>query len=273
MAVSKKEILLWVVLILIILVLIFLFIFFSSQTLDGLTPERITVIDINRLSIPLENFKFKFGLYPPSKIKLCKSSAEYGQDPFDKESLMYLWRIWPRLEKDIDWSGGIEKNPGPWVLEGDQCLVFFLGGIPSEKGCTGFSTNSRNPSLREGDRVTFYDFSEFQLFKRDPKSPFWSFADAFANSSPYLYFSSGLKRNGYDDTHEVLGVKPYFFLEGETKKYHNPHSFQIISAGKTGKFGPGGFWTNEKAANLAGTDGADDLTNFHSGPLGLSVRR
>src|SRR5262249_1485200 len=44
----------------------------------------------------------------------------------------------------IDWLPG---QPGPVTLEGHQCLVFFLGGIPVNGVCTGFSSNPANPAL------------------------------------------------------------------------------------------------------------------------------
>src|SRR5207302_648243 len=33
--------------------------------------------DVSQLAVALENFKTKFGFYPPSRIKLCKRRSDY----------------------------------------------------------------------------------------------------------------------------------------------------------------------------------------------------
>src|SRR5262245_19033509 len=66
----------------------------------------------------------------------------------------------------IDWNGngGIDapNGGGDVILEGDQCLVFFLGGIPDNlsavPNCRGFSTNPANPAAATSDRIgPFYE--------------------------------------------------------------------------------------------------------------------
>jgi hypothetical protein len=114
----------------------------------GPTDEGNTLNDIRQLTISVYNFKQKFGILPPSKITLCGNSGLLQNK--DPASYAYLNVFWPRL----DWTGG--SGPLDWsgtgqtdtlfVLEGDQCLVFFLGGIPSHDvndpkllRCEGFS--------------------------------------------------------------------------------------------------------------------------------------
>ena len=125
-----------------------------------------------------------------------------------------------------------------YILEGDQCLVFFLGGLPNNNpaapGLIGFSNNPANPTTAGGDRKKFYDFDNARLkvFNRSafPAFPFPSYLDAY-RQSPFVYFSSGRRDNGYDLTHAIAafnGVTPYYQAAGQ---YYNKSTFQLISAG------------------------------------------
>src|SRR5262249_25558652 len=149
----------------------------------------------------------------------------------------------------IDWNGD-GKYSDPVTLEGDQCLVFFLGGIPkqgTEPGCLGFSSNRLDPAKigeaaqRKGP---FYAFPGNRLVKRG-KTHFYSSAAPFGKAQPYAYFSNFGERNGYHryGTSDCagLGVAPYY-AELKPPRYYKERSYQIISAGADGVFGPGGRW-------------------------------
>ncbi len=114
----------------------------------GMGNEVRNQSEINQLSIAVQNFKNKYGGNPPSLLYLSNNLADYTNpiptDPVNgwptflstgiqrknlvDESSGYITRFWPRIGWiGINWSG---TGGGPWVLYGDQCLVFFLGGIP-----------------------------------------------------------------------------------------------------------------------------------------------
>jgi hypothetical protein len=176
------------------------------------------------------------------------------------------------------------------VLEGDQCLVFFLGGIG---GTHGFSTNGANPAqnpnanpnpnpaLAWGDRVApFYEFNPSRLM--DPKlvvptrpsSPaFPVYIDPY-RKMPFEYFSSYKQRNGYGRYSATFGnsdcslVPNGAYNDGATPpNYYDPEGFQIISAGRDKLFGPGGAWTQVTASTMPQA-GRDDLTNFYDKLMG-----
>jgi general secretion pathway protein G len=125
------------------------------------------VDDMGRLTSALEAFKARYGIYPPSRIRLRESTAYNLNEGFDAHSVKYLKRIWPSLalptysgtagdamgqnaptvptanrflwcadtpQKVADASASSGTPKGSWTgvyeLEGDECLVFFLGGIP-----------------------------------------------------------------------------------------------------------------------------------------------
>src|SRR5262249_47369024 len=145
----------------------------------------------------------------------------------------------------------------PINLEGDQCLVFFLGGIPAAGGGTlGVSADQADPSLGTAQRKgPYFKFESSPLFDRaglglysyagppvtPPQGTGWV-------GTPYAYFSSYKQQNGYLRYAAALGsdcqtlqVSPY--SEALTTRFLNPSGFQIISAGKDGIFGRGSLTT------------------------------
>lgn len=239
--------------------------------------------EISQLATAVENFKQKFVIYPPSRIVLCEIYDYYFQgnkrgnppkSPLHADSIQFLQAIWPRINFDfqnktglgtgtrwngIDWNGDGKPTPGEMWLEGDQCLVFFLGGIPGvdptsppgnpRRFCGGFSTNPQNPAFQTiavGTETIppFFEFQSDRLIQlptsvRTSPSPsgFYSYKDTYSNV-PYAYFSSYKTSNGYNRYNssdcDSLGVWPY--AEGllPTPRYRNSTTFQIISAGANG---------------------------------------
>jgi hypothetical protein len=192
----------------------------------GRNPALRNRMELGQLEAAVATFTQHFRLgkkgYIPSRLALCESYADYqhtlaGQDQLWADSLQYLQRLFPRLWREpysqqvvIKWSGqpGTTPNP-PVVLEGDQCLIFFLGGIPSLQGgsnsCLGFSRLASNPAAPGGDRIgPFYDFESSRLQALHADGTFFSYLDVY-RQRPYLYFSSYGQHNGYNkyrDTYE-----------------------------------------------------------------------
>src|SRR5438105_4459841 len=131
-------------------------------------------------------------------------------NPLHVDSIQILSHMFPRITDTwnttgINWSG---KRSGPPIdlgdLQGDKCLVFFLGGIPDNfsgspsPNCTGFSTNPTNPAAHipsGGD--TLPPFFEFDSSRLVPSNGFYSYLDSY-RQRPYAYFSSGKSRNDYN---------------------------------------------------------------------------
>jgi prepilin-type N-terminal cleavage/methylation domain-containing protein len=231
--------------------------------------QAAEVVEINSLVTALQQFKDRYGHYPPSQI-ILKEDGDYivGAGPFllpsasgqdtavfvEDLSVQYLRYFWPELVintrssvapanpvlpaeiGDIngdgsvtsadfyDWNGDNVLN-GPWYLQGDECLVFFLGGIPSGQfvdssglpnrpsgvgfnpktypaGILGFSKISRWPmkqpiagSAAAGRDGPFYEFDSSRLIDRDADG-FWEFLPLRKPQQlgGYAYFS------GYDGT-------------------------------------------------------------------------
>jgi hypothetical protein len=246
--------------------------------------------DISVLSVAIDNFETTFAVtYLPSRFVLCETISDYktgmsDPDPVTAQlytdSFQYLSRVWPRIDfatdqpgppgwNGIDWNGNSVQDP-PVILEGDQCLVFFLGGIQSNKEkkleCLGFSLNGSNPAQAEGDRVgVFYQFKSSRLNARP--NGYFVYLDAYGKT-PLAYFSGYKVTNGYNryGTTDCKSIPDGPYHDGDGN-YYNPDSFQVISAGADVKFGRGGKWTPAKATEID-PDGRDDMSNFHPTLLG-----
>lgn len=288
------------VVILIIAVLVSLI---GSAVWRGITKAKQTQnrSEIAQLAAALEAFKTRFGVgYPPSRIRLCERYAYYDLstgptgnpvNQLDFDSVNFLRRMFPRIDM-ANWAGtlpinGIDWNsngvidgtppaagvdgPGATTLYGDQCLVFFLGGIPGPTSqpptCLGFSTNPGNPAAATTDRIApLFEFQTNRLgvltsIPATRTAPFYSYADAYG--IPYAYFSSGRTRGNYN--RYAAFPPPAYSLkiafgasdcDGMTwalaeaanppppssptpPRYLNQETFQIISAGADRTFGTG----------------------------------
>jgi prepilin-type N-terminal cleavage/methylation domain-containing protein len=183
--------------------------------------------EISNLALAINNFKTVMKVdYIPSRFRLREQISTYNlNDKLDAESYAYLKKLFPKLSSQsvIDWNNNGVVD-GAVDLEGHQCLIFFLGGIPSygPNTCNGFSTNPSNPAAPGGERINggpFYnDFKADRLVvvPTQPLNPqvsiangtqaggagFFSYLDPWAkdinDGNVYAYFSSYTKNNGYN---------------------------------------------------------------------------
>src|SRR5262249_41335723 len=94
--------------------------------------------EISQLTTAVGNFKTKYGVYPPSRLRLAFTPADYPTTTaFDQQigadSQLFIQHCFPRCMDNwrvngIYWGPGVVK--GSVVdLEGEQVLVFCLGGL------------------------------------------------------------------------------------------------------------------------------------------------
>jgi general secretion pathway protein G len=184
----------------------------------------------------------------------------------------------------IDWNGdGAIATGQDWVLDGGQCLVFWLGGIPDNvggSGMRGFNSNRVNPGGLGGGAFNqpYFAFNPTRLIP-GPVLPgatgaifnFPYYRDPYNPGSAYAYFSYNPKVNSYVTTDCTIngnfGLTPYVLPTGQ---FINPNGFQIISAGKDSVFGIGGTW-NPTTGYGPGQPGSDDIANFSQAVLGAPL--
>jgi general secretion pathway protein G len=245
-------------------------------------------VEIDQLASAVNLCKQDYGVpFLPSKIKLSETNnypqrAVPGTD--DYNTVTFLQQMFPKINLTpgfwIDWNGDNTKGPDI-TLYADQTLVFFVGGIPvppgsATEGCLGFSTDPANPATKGGTRKgPYFDFVASRL--RRQGNGFYRYVDQWKTNAPFLYLSTYGSENSYhmqltptrvsDATPAGFDVLPY--LEGTSpNRFTNPKSFQIISAGNDGQFGPGGPWTPGSGAKYATGRPSDDQANFGGNILG-----
>jgi type II secretory pathway pseudopilin PulG len=295
------------VVIAIIIVLVGLLLVGVFKALDTAYQAR-TRTDETQIAAALEAFKSKYQVtYIPSRLILCKSYPNYfnaaGQPltQLHQDSLDYLNKLFPRITTvwgnapfpPIDWNqNGIPDPPislavyplatpvvcNGWLLEGEQCMVFFAGGIPNPvtNTVTGFAKDPTNPANPAGDRdPPLFNFQSSRLQVIPGTAPgFPSYLDSFGKT-PYAFFSSYKSTNGYNryvyisnpylplvpgspitsdcqalQNYSAIGLPPFPYCQsgmypapaavpGPTPAYLEPDTYQIISAGKDNVFGYG----------------------------------
>jgi len=229
-------------------------------------PEMQTRTEISQMESALQAMMADFKLIdpPPSALTLYSNISQYPQgDP----SLAFLKKMFGRnlgTQGAINWGGASGTT-----LTGEQCLVFYLGGISNQ----GFSYNTMNPTPAGSGQKThgpYFPFKTDQL--KTGNGGFLVYIDPWQTKTgpnystlggtPYTYFSTQGINNTYPNT-SGYNAFPYFITG--TTQFMNSNTYQIISAGKDGTFGGQNGWVPASGATGAG---ADDQANFSAKPLG-----
>lgn len=259
---------------------------------------RQVATDIGGLEAGLTDFKAQFGDYPPSQITL-----QPANETWDPRSRAIIRKFWPQFDFT---SGGGAAWTTELRLTGPECLVFFLGGIPEVNvndpnnpewtfSLQGFSKNPATPfSPTGGSRIgPFFEFRTERL--RHPNAPnhpnsldplpvsapgWFRYVDTLSGqNAPYIYLSSydgrgysieDLDADGDPMTTNDRWMAGIYATGTTSQSGHNPKTFQIISPGIDGEYGPGGLYNPASADTaLLGSRELerDNITNFSNGTL------
>jgi len=228
--------------------------------------------------------------YLPGTLTLSESGN------YPPQTAIVLQRMFGKniLGHPVDWNGNGTIDGGAVTLYGEELLVFYLGGIPSIPAggtptVTGFSSDPGNPgnSSKYWDQSTanqvwlkprilpFYkNFNSSRLVPSPVAPGFLRYKDPFTppGGNFYLYFSTQGGPNNYPGGQSAVpgAPQPYFQGSPGSPQFFNPNSFQILSAGMDGIFGPGGQYDGSQGYGLSGP-GADDIANFSKSVLGGPV--
>lgn len=273
---------------------------------------RITAVqsEVNRIASAVTAFKTQYGSDPPSFIVLYENGGTNGAN-WDNRSRAIIRQLWPQcnfaLTRDINGDGDTNDT---LILHGGECLVFFLGGLPvpdasqtpKRFSLLGFSKNPQDPFSRAADAnrdKAAYDFDSSRFVDVD-NDGMPEFLDSFPGQRrPLVYFSSydgsGYRLEDYPAKNSQpppdydVTIPAHWYVEGGTLNGppYRAKSFQIISPGPDGEYGPGGpyvpgastldkalpAWTRNSPspALTVTTDDRlverDNITNFSNGML------
>lgn len=169
----------------------------AIQRATRVAREAEVLTEIKGLEKGIVDFKNRYGVDPPSFIVLCESAAEWAADwgssppaqlaadpsltdAHRRTSRAIIRQIWPEFDftanHDINGDGATDAA---WALNGAECLVVFLGGVPDRidtngdgtpdaAAMRGFSANPQRPFDRGGNRIgPFVDFDSDRLIDID----------------------------------------------------------------------------------------------------------
>lgn len=264
--------------------------------------------ELSQLETAILAFKNTYGIEPPSRFVLYEDFNDYGiaeadpvLDSLRSKSRGAISRMWPQFDftQGRDWDNDTVITSGSsFVLNGAECLVFFLGGIiegpASPPNLTGFSKNPATPfdsgSNREGP---FFEFSTSRIQDVQNTSAdsgldgmgvlnIPEYLDPLeGQSSPYFYVHRDYYRA--HDQEEFASLSPALPVELEpraykqsdaNRSYYKKQTFQLISPGFDGVYGSGGIYEEDDSDHDGETVplhinefDRDNITNFSSGML------
>jgi general secretion pathway protein G len=236
--------------------------------------------EISQLDNAIAKFKSIYNVEPPSSLYVPAVGGTWAAADRSK-----VRSIWPQF--DFATNGGLPA--GNFHLSGAECLVFFLGGVPTTTtppALLGFSKNPRLPwsSVGANREGPFFEFDNARLVDVDQDSVL-EYVDPLPDqTTPYAYFSSqgraytksnavgtGLAQQDDFDIHGGnSNTKDFSFIYLKTASPALPHrssGYQVVSPGSDGLYGVGGVFTDGSELTVARSVEADNITNFSGGAL------
>jgi prepilin-type N-terminal cleavage/methylation domain-containing protein len=236
--------------------------------------------EISQLDNAIAKFKSVYNVEPPSSLYVPVVG-----DPWAAADRSKVRAIWPQF--DFATNGGL--GAGDFHLSGAECLVFFLGGVPtttSPPALLGFSKNPQRPWAPDGANREgpFFEFDNARLVDVDADSVL-EYVDSLPDqNTPYAYFSSqGRTYTKSNAAGTLLSQQDDFDIHGgntNTEDFssiylktaspavpHRSSGYQIISPGWDGLYGLGGVFTDGSELTGARSAEADNITNFTGGAL------
>lgn len=206
---------------------------FPAVTSSIRTARNATVTsEIKNFEKAIAEFKLKFGVEPPSRIFLYEQEAGWERTDADtRRSVAFIRQVWPNFdfdysttsgELDINGNDAIDSaTDGRIILNGAECLVFFLGGVCATEDASGtalrdasgstapsgtagvvakwfplgFSSNPATPFVRGGTRIgPFYEFDSERLLNLPGSASNRGMPEYLdplpGQTAPYIYASS-----------------------------------------------------------------------------------
>lgn len=321
------------IVVILIIAILMAFLFPAIGRAIGTARNATVVSEIKNFEKAISEFKLKFGVEPPSTFILYEKqgdgtngnpnwNTDGSKDKYDldgdgdtdnndrslrrRQSVAFLRQAFPNFNFetanfDFNGDGDFEDT---LVLNGAECLLFFLGGMTATEdgsgtirnanggtaGSTprtptkwvplGFSANPATPFARGGTRIgPFYEFDSGRIVNvsagTDRQMP--EYLDPLPGQlHPYIYVSAnegrGYSNNDLDIDHPTTLSPTLIYTEDAAGLVpYNMNSFQIISPGADQQYGTGGFYDKDKGfTGFSETVQKDNITNFTGGVMDAS---
>lgn len=268
----------------------------AIQGVIGAGKEGSVRSEISQLESAVATFKQKFGVDPPSAIKIYEGAEDtmasgtppnWAIDttpeemalPLRARSRALIQRMWPNYNFSVgqDLNGDGDQEDA-FILDASTTLVFFLGGVASNSGTPGatgvprgFSKNPATPfavpsSTSEQRDGPYFEFAPSRLRKAPALIPitsdafhFLQYRDQFENlDGLYLYLSS-YEGTGYISTDIPPGVPlGNAYQTSSNGPAHKAKTFQIISPGRDGLYGNNVTFTDPDGSVVYNTSDANN---------------
>ncbi len=261
-----------------LLVVISIIAILSALLLGGIQAARLAVIhakaaqDINNLKTALATFHAEFGGYPPSSFALYANSTgdpSWRTDTANPQRLAKSRAIISDLFPSFTFTGVSGLSAPVVEYNGAECLVLFLGGVISAEGVPrGFSANPASPfKIDNGKRVG--PFMEFDLKRlQATTNGKLTYLDSYLGQTVPIWYLSAYNGRGYsvpDPSNASLshdlppgmrdcyrqvfsmdhnGTNWSVTSEGRSKPAWKENAYQLISPGKDGVYGLGGYYAD-----------------------------
>lgn len=250
--------------------------------------------DMDKIDTGLTAFKTRFGVEVPGSLSFCETGNLWTSTPETQRSRAIIRQIWPQynFSQNVDINGDGANAPQPIVLDGADCLAFFLGGLkdPTSGALVGFSKNPANPFVTGGNREgPFFEFKPERLCDIDGDGVSEYRDPIQGQSNPYLYFANGFRvkqdpvttaqwvnTDNWGTATNQQRMKRAYYLPGVNLNWpagpaastpHNKSTYQLISPGFDFEYGDGGAFNTQDGTGLTTDADADNITNFHKGQL------
>lgn len=252
----------------------------AVQAARGAAFRAQTKTDINKMEESMQAYMKNYNGRPlPSTVYLCENvqlyTTTYANNVAYQESYNALRSIFGQnlgmvgnnTWTQVNWNGDGNPSGRVFILQGQEALIFWLGGIPSAGAtcdCLGFNMSGTNPASSP-TRLP-YAFSSSRLVRSsNPNAAnFLVYNDPYG--TPYAYFATHGAQNQYSNDCALLvggSFTPYQTAPGV---YAKPMTCQIISAGKDQNFGTGGAWSTSNGTTSPYD--IDNMSNFARGTIG-----
>jgi prepilin-type N-terminal cleavage/methylation domain-containing protein len=234
------------------------------------------VAELQQVGVAASLFNGEYGVHPRSwgggpngEFRLCTRYTDASGNVVNWPEVAYLKRVFPRMDLGDNGlrapGGRVVDTTSPELLDGNQAFMFFLtGGTYTD--FQGFSNDKHRPFLGASSgeaRKAFFDVNAGKFTDKTTGVVDGRLRDPWG--SPYAFLTPDPAFRDYDPARTCYGVSAY----SRGGKSVNQGTFQVVSAGRDMKFGPGGAWVPGQGSYSGAGVGWDDVANFQGSPLGV----